>query len=83
MARLPYTKEMARKIREIKPPYKGINFDIIDREEYVSIRIKEEFLMSLDNEKQIAVMEYLFQIKSMIESFGLVCDLEGLRYRGN
>ena len=83
MARLPYTKEIAQKVREIKPPYRGISFDIVDRKDYVSIRVKEELIMSMDNEKQIAVMEYLFQVKSLIESFGLVCDLEGLRYRGN
>ena len=83
MARLPYTKELAQKVREVKPPYPGIQFDIIDRKEYISLRIKEEVLMSLSDEKQVAVMEYLFNIKLLIESYGITCDIEGLKYRGN
>ena len=83
MARLRYTKEIAQKVREIKPPYPGISFDIIDRKEYVSIRIREDILMNLSDEKQVGAMEYLFKVKLLIESYGITCDVEGLKYRGN
>lgn len=83
MAKLPYTKEVARKVREIKPPYRGVSFDVIERKDYVSLRIKEEVIMSFNPEKQVAIMEYLQQVRLIIQSFGIRCEFEGLSYRDN
>mgnify|MGYP003343795020 CR=1 FL=1 len=47
MVKSLYTKEIAQKIREIKPPYSGIVFDIIDRKQHIAIKLSERNLSKI------------------------------------
>ena len=78
-----YTKEVAQKVRDIRPPYKGINFDIIDRKEFLSIRLKEEETTIFSNEQRLSIMEYLIKIRDLLAVYGIRCEFEGIPYRGS
>jgi hypothetical protein len=70
---------MQQAIRAVKPPYNMI-VDITtnpDYPEYLGIRIYENQVMSLSEEKQLTVMEYLHQVRLVIESFGVKCFFDG------
>jgi hypothetical protein len=75
-----YTKEMAKSLREIKPPFKGIKVDIRKRPNYIALTIHEENIMEFSESKRMQVMEYLLQLRSMIQNFGVRCEIEGIKY---
>lgn len=75
-----YTKEMAKAIREIKPPYKGVVIDIRKRPNYIAIVAHENNIMEFSQEKRMGIMEWLLQIRTMIQNFGVRCEIEGIKY---
>lgn len=75
-----YTKEMAKAIRQIKPPFNGIIVDIKKRPNYLALVIYEENIMEFSESKRMQVMEYLLNMRSMIQNFGVRCEIEGIQY---
>lgn len=75
-----YTKEMAKAIRDIKAPYKGIVLDIRKRPNYIAITIHEDNIMEFSQEQRMNIMEYLLQVRTMIQNFGVRCEIEGIKY---
>ena len=75
-----YTKEMAKSLREIKPPFKGIKVHIRKRPNYIALTIHEDNIMEFSESKRMQVMEYLLQLRSMIQNFGVRCEIEGIKY---
>lgn len=75
-----YTKEMAKSIRDIKPPYKGIILDIRKRPNYIALTVHENNIMEFSQEQRMNIMEYLLQVRSMIQNFGVRCEIEGIKY---
>jgi hypothetical protein len=80
MDRVFYTKEMAKSIREIKQPYKNIKLDIMKRPNYIALVIHENNIMEFGQEQRMNIMEYLLKVRSMIQSFGVRCEIEGVKY---
>lgn len=80
MDQVSYTKEMAKAIRSIKAPYKGIMIDIRKRPNYIALAVHEENIMSFSEEKRVAIMDYLLQVRAMIQNFGVRCEIEGIKY---
>ena len=76
-----YNVEMARKIREIKAPYKGIIVDIRARPQWLAVVIYEENIMEFEVDQRVNIMEYLMMIRDLIQSYGVRCELEGLKHR--
>lgn len=75
-----YTKEMAKSIRDIKPPFTGIKLDIRKRPNYIALMIHEDNIMEFSESKRMQVMEYLLQVRSMVQNFGVRCEIEGIKY---
>lgn len=80
MDRVFYTKEMAKAIRQIKQPYKDIKLDIMKRPNYIALVIHENNIMEFEQEQRMNIMEYLLKVRSMIQSFGVRCEIEGIKY---
>lgn len=78
-----YTKEVAKSVREIKQPVKGIKFDIVDRINFVTIRLREEDFMQYSDHHRVLVIDYLMQVQTMIQSYGIRCEFEGIAYNGS
>lgn len=66
-------------VRDIKPPFPGVDFAIIELEggSSLAVMLKQEQVMDLSDTKQIAVMEWVQRIRSEIEKFGIKCDIVG------
>lgn len=75
-----YTKEMAKAIRDIKAPYRGIKLDIRKRPNYIGVFVHEDNIMEFSQEQRMNIMEYLLQVRSMIQNFGVRCEIEGIKY---
>lgn len=63
-------------IKENKPPY-NIVVDIVDTPSFIALRVYENEIMSLSDEKRMIVMEYLFKLKEIVHQFGYKCDFQG------
>lgn len=80
METILYTKEMAKAIRQIKAPYKGIKLDIRRRPNYLAVVVHEDNIMEFSQEQRMNIMEYLLQIRTMLQNFGIRCEIEGIKY---
>ena len=78
MVKSLYNKEIAQKIREIKPPYSGIVFDIIDRKQHIAIKLSERNLSKFNSEQLVSVMEYIYKVLMLLEAHGIKTDVEGI-----
>ena len=64
-------------LKEMKPPYPGIVIDITESPSYVGLRVYENQIMALSDEKQYGVMMHLQEMRKVIETFGYKCFFEG------
>lgn len=71
---------MARKIREVKPPVKNLLLDIRDRPSYLALTVYESNIMEYNESDRMAIMNYLLLVRQLIQSFGVPCELEGMKY---
>lgn len=72
-----YTKEMARKVRELKGPARDLQMDIIKYPDFLAIRLYEDNFSQYDGSMRIKVIEYVEMVKNIIESYGVRVELEG------
>lgn len=80
MDQILYTKEMAKAIREVKPPFTGIKLDIRKRPNYIALTVHEDNIMEFSESKRMQIMEYLIQVRTMVQNFGVRCEIEGIKY---
>lgn len=72
-----YTKEMARKLRELRTPAHDLQMDIIEYPEFLAIRLYEDNFSQYDGSIKLRVIDYVEMVKKIIESYGVRCELEG------
>lgn len=72
-----YTKEMSRKVRELKCPAPGLEMDIIKYPEFLAIRLYENNFAQYDGSMRVRVIEYIEMVKNILESYGVRVELEG------
>lgn len=72
-----YTKEMARKLRELRTPTHDLQMDIIEYPEFLAIRLYEDNFSQYDGSVKMRVIDYVEMVKKIIESYGVRCELEG------
>jgi hypothetical protein len=77
--KITYNLQMAKAIREIKPPYKGLLVDVRARPDWLALVIYEHNIMEYDVDQRVNIMENLLMMRSVIESYGVRCELEGIR----
>lgn len=66
-------------LKGMKPPYPGIVIDITENPSYVGLRVYENQIMSLSDEKQYGVMLHLHEMRKVILQFGYECFFEGAK----
>ena len=77
MASIKYTVEMAKKIREIKVPVKGLKMEIRARPNYLAITIFEDNVMEYNESQRMQLMEYLLLVRQLVMAYGTPCEIEG------
>lgn len=80
MEKITYTIDMAKKIREMKVPVRGLKMDIRARPNYLAITVYEENVMEYNESQRMALMEYLLRVRDLIMSYGTRCEIEGIKY---
>ena len=80
MAKIFYNVEMARKLREIKKPVKDLKLDVRARPNYLALTIYEENVMQYEIDKRVDIMDYLLLCRNLIMSYGVPCEIEGIKY---
>jgi hypothetical protein len=80
MEKITYTAEMARKIRNIKPPVKNLIMDIRARPNYLALTVYESNIMEMNETQRMATMDYLLLVRELIMSYGTPCEIEGMKY---
>ena len=73
-----YTKEMAKKIREIKKPVHDLEMDIVKYPEFLAIRLYEDNFMQYMGTKKEMVIDYVDKVKKALEFYGVRVELEGV-----
>ena len=79
MAKIRYTVEMAKKIRDLKVPVKGLKMDIRARPNYLAITVYEDNVMEYNESQRMQLMEYLLLVRQLIQSYGSPCEIEGIK----
>lgn len=74
-----YNKQIANAIREIKPPYPNLKLSVVEYPGMLSLRVYEENIAEFNAMQHISIMEYLNMLRNIVESFGVKCDLEGVK----
>ena len=82
MEKIRYTIDMAKRIRDIKVPVKGLKMDIRARPNYLAITVYEDNVMEYNETQRMALMEYLLKVRDLIMSYGTPCEIEGVKYNG-
>ena len=54
-----YTKEMARKVRELRSPAQDLQMDIVKYPEFLAIRLYEDNFSQYDGSMKLRVIEYI------------------------
>ena len=80
MASIKYTVEMAKKIRDLKVPVKGLKLDIRARPNYLALTVYEENVMEYNESQIMQLMEYLLLVRKLIMAYGTPCEIEGIKW---
>ena len=80
MAKISYTVEMAKKIRDLKPPVKNLILDIRARPNYLALTVYESNIMEYNESQRMQIMEYLLLVRKLIQAYGTPCEIEGMKY---
>lgn len=66
-------------LKNMKPPYNGIVIDIVENPSYVGLRVYENQIMALPDEKQYGVMMHLHEMRKTLMQFGYKVFFEGAK----
>ena len=80
MVKIAYTIDMAKKVRDIKCPVKGLILDVRARPNYLALTVYESNIMEYSESQRMSVMEYLLMVRKLIQSYGTPCEIEGMKY---
>jgi hypothetical protein len=80
MAKIFYNVEMAKKLRDIRKPVKDLKLDVRARPNYLALTVYEENVMQYEIDKRADIMEYLLMCRDLIMSYGVPCEIEGIKY---
>jgi predicted methyltransferase len=71
---------MAKRVRDIKCPVKGLMLDVRARPNYLALTVYESNIMEYSESQRMNVMEYLLMVRKLIQSYGTPCEIEGMKY---
>ena len=66
-------------LKQMKPPYPNIVIDITENPSYICLRVYENEVMSLSDEKRYGFMMHLQEMRKVLETFGYKCSFEGAK----
>lgn len=80
MEKISYKLDMAKALRQLKPPVKNLVMDVRARPNYLALTVYESNIMEYSESQRGAIMEYLLLCRQLIMSYGTPCEIEGMKY---
>ena len=77
MARITYSLEMAKAIRNIKPPVKGLVMNIKALPDFLQVTVYQDNIMEYNESERESVMQYLITVRDLIKSYDVPCHIGG------
>lgn len=79
-----YSVPIRRKVQEAMAfkPYPNLKFAIAEYSNMLTIRVYEDNILSFSEHQYFIILEYLEKVRTMIESFGVKCEIEGIPSKG-
>lgn len=68
---MTYTPEMQRAFRSLYPP-KGFSVQIIDNENFLTVKANSDQFVRLGHDEKIAAVEYMIRVKKALEDNGAI-----------
>lgn len=66
-----YTDDMRRAFHAVKPP-PGFGVDLIDNDNFLTIRVDEKVMFNLSHDEKIEAVKYLSVLKDALEQNGAI-----------
>jgi hypothetical protein len=66
-----YTDDMRRIVHNLTPP-KGFGVDIIDNQNFLTIKLNEKQFVNMVHDEKIAALQYVVKLKSALEQNGAI-----------
>jgi hypothetical protein len=80
MAKISYDIGMAKAVRQLKQPVKGLKMDVVARPNYLALTVYESNIMEYNDGQRADIMEYLLLVRQLIQAYGTPCEIEGVKY---
>ena len=80
MVKISYDIGMAKAVRQLKQPVKGLKMDVVARPNYLALTVYESNIMEYNDGQRADIMEYLLLVRQLIQSYGTPCEIEGVKY---
>ena len=80
MAKISYDIGMAKAVRQLKQPVRGLKMDVVARPNYLALTVYESNIMEYNDGQRADIMEYLLLVRQLIQSYGTPCEIEGVKY---
>ena len=74
-----FTPEILAALRTVKKPYASLTVDFVEFPTYLAARTYENEVMSMSDGQQVSVLEYLHQLRAIVESFGVEFHFDGAK----
>jgi hypothetical protein len=72
--------DIAKAIRQLRPPVKNLTVDIVTHPQYLSLRVYEEEIMEYEINQRADIMQYLLLMRKIVQSFGVRCEIDGGKF---
>jgi hypothetical protein len=69
--------DIAKSIRQLKPPVKELTVDIVTHPKYLSLRVYEDEIMQYEINQRADIMQYLLLVRDIVQSHGVRCEIDG------
>lgn len=76
-----YSVPIRLKVNELMAfkPYPDLKFAIAEYSNMLTIRVYEKNILSFSQDQYFIILEYLEKVRKTIESFGVKCEIEGVK----
>jgi hypothetical protein len=74
-----FTPEILAAIKSVKKPYSKFTVDFVEFPDYLAARTYENEVMAMSDGQQVSVLEYLHQLRAIVESFGIAFHFDGAK----
>lgn len=78
--RIIYNQDMARAVRNIKPPVPGLVMDIKALPDFLGVTVYEENILEYSESQREQIMAFLILVRDLIKSYNVPCHIIGETY---